>query len=70
MTCRVLYTANPKKNSKCFSEFLSQFLGANANRFLILVLDDDTYHRTAEILDILSYHKDRVYVVWLPKKFK
>jgi len=35
--------------------------------FLILVLDNATYHRTAEILDILAEHEHHVFVVWLPK---
>jgi transposase len=66
-TGRVHYMAHPKKNSRRFSEFLSQFLEANADRFLILVLDNATYHKTAQVLDILTEHENHVYVVWLPK---
>jgi transposase len=66
-TGRVHYMAHPKKNSRRFSEFLSQFLTANSGRFLILVLDNATYHRTPEVLDLLTEHEQHVYVVWLPK---
>jgi len=56
-----------KKNAKRFTEFLSKLLSANVDRFLILVLDNASYHRTREILDILTEHDDHVFVVWLPK---
>ena len=59
--------SHPKKDSKHFSQFLSQLLWINADRFLILVLDNATYHRTAEILDLLAVHEHHVFVVWLPK---
>ena len=66
-TGQVHYMSHPKKNSRRFSEFLSRFLSANADRFLILVLDNATYHRTAGVLDILTEHEHHVFVVWLPK---
>jgi transposase len=59
--------SHPKKNSRHFGQFLSQLLWANVDRFLILVLDNATYHRTAGILDILAEHDNHVLVVWLPK---
>ena len=34
---------------------------------MILVLDNASYHRTREVLDILSEHENHVFVVWLPK---
>ena len=66
-TGQVHYMSHPKKNSRRFSEFLSQFLSANEDRFLILVLDNATYHRTTGVLDILAEHEHHVFVVWLPK---
>jgi len=58
---------HPKKNAKLFAQFLSRLLLSNAERFLILVLDNASYHRTREILDILTEHERHVFVVWLPK---
>ncbi len=59
--------ADPKKNAECFAQFLSQLLLANSDRFLVLVLDNASYHRTGEILDALTEHEDHVFVVWLSK---
>lgn len=64
---RVHYMSHPKKDSKRFSQFLSQLLSSNSERFLILVLDNASYHRTSAILDILAEHEHHVFVVWLPK---
>lgn len=58
---------HPKKNAKRFAQFLSQLLSGNAERFLILVLDNASYHRTREILKILTEQESHVFVVWLPK---
>lgn len=66
-TGQVHYMNHPKKNSRLFAQFLSQLLSANADRFLVLVLDNASYHRTAEVLDILTQHEGHVFVVWLPK---
>ena len=66
-TGQVHYMTDPKKNADRFAQFLSQLLSANWDRFVVLVLDNASYHRTAEILDLLTKHKERVFVVWLPK---
>lgn len=66
-TGQVHYMTDPKKNAECFAQFLSQLLSANLDRFLVLVLDNASYHQTGEILDILTEHEDHVFVVWLPK---
>jgi len=58
---------NPKKNADCFTQFLRQLLSANKNGFLVLALDNASYHRTSEILDLLTEREDHVFVVWLPK---
>lgn len=61
------YLVHPRKNARQFAEFLSQLLEANSERCLVLVLDNASYHRTAEVLDLLTAHEDHVFVVWLPK---
>lgn len=66
-TGQVHYMSDPKKNSRRFAQFLSQLLSSNSERFMILVLDNASYHRTRKILDILTEHDDHVFVVWLPK---
>ena len=66
-TGQVHYMTNPKKNADCFAQFLRQLLSANKNRFLVLALDNASYHRTSEILDVLTEHENHVFVVWLPK---
>ena len=66
-TGQVHYMSHPKKNSRRFSQFLSQLLSSNSERFMILVLDNASYHRTRKILDVLTEHEDHVFVVWLPK---
>lgn len=66
-TGQVHYTIHPKKNAKRFARFLSQLLSSNKERFLILVLDNASYHRTRKILDILTEHAEHVFVIWLPK---
>lgn len=58
---------DPKKNANRFAQFLSQLLSANWDRFLVLVLDNASYHQTGEILDILTEHEAHIFVVWLPK---
>jgi transposase len=63
----VHYMSHPNKNSRRFAQFLSQLFLSNSERFMILVLDNASYHRTREILDILTEHEDHVFVVWLPK---
>jgi len=62
-TGQVHYMMNPKKNADCFTQFLRQLLSANKNRFLVLALDNASYHRTSEILDLLTEHEDHVFVV-------
>jgi transposase len=66
-TGQVHYMINPRKNAERFAQFLSQLLSSNLERFLILVLDNASYHRTRKILDILSEHAEHTFVIWLPK---
>jgi transposase len=66
-TGQVHYMSHPKKNSRRFAQFLSQLLSSDSEHFMVLVLDNASYHRTRKILDILTEHEDHVFVVWLPK---
>lgn len=61
------YLVHPKKNAQQFYEFLWQLLEAHGERYLVLVLDNASYHRTKKILDLLEDHADHVFVVWLPR---
>ena len=60
------YMAHPKKNAQQFAEFLRQLLEANSERPLVLVLDNASYHHTRAIRQLLSDHRDHVFVIWLP----
>jgi len=60
------YLVHPKKNARQFLSFLRQLLEANRKRFLVLVLDNASYHSTSSILDLLAEHEEHVFVVWLP----
>jgi transposase len=61
------YLVHPKKNASQFAEFLRQLLESNQRKFLILVLDNATYHITSEVLDLLAMHEAHTFVIWLPK---
>lgn len=60
------YLVHPKKNARQFLSFLRHLLAANRRRFLVLVLDNASYHRTAAVLELLAEHEEHVFVVWLP----
>ena len=64
---QVHYMVHPKKNGRQFNEFLRQLLESNCHRFLVLVLDNASYHRTRATLDLLAEHAEHIFVVWLPK---
>jgi transposase len=63
---QVHYLVHPKKNAQQFLEFLRQLLEGNPKRFLVLVLDNASYHTTAAVLDLLAEHDQHIFVVWLP----
>lgn len=63
---QVHYTVHPKKNACQFNGFLRNLLKAKRKRFVVLVLDNASYHKTRETLDILAEHEDHIMVVWLP----
>ena len=60
------YMVHPKKNAPQFLRFLHQLVAANRKRFLVLVLDNASYHLTGAVLDLLTEHEEHVFVVWLP----
>jgi transposase len=66
-TGQVHYLANPHKNASNFNEFLKQLLDAKRDRFLVLVIDNATYHVTRATFEILTEHEDHIFIVWLPK---
>jgi putative transposase len=57
---------HPKKNAAQFLNFLRQLLATNRKRFLVLVLDNASYHATRAVLDLMTEHEEHVFVVWLP----
>jgi transposase len=61
------YMVHPRKNSQQFAEFLRQLLETNAERRLVLVIDNASYHRTRAVLGLLDDHADHVFMVWLPR---
>ena len=61
------YMVHPKKNGAQFNEFLRQLLEDKRGRFVVVVLDNASYHTTKATLDLLTEHEDHIYVVWLPK---
>jgi len=58
---------HPKKNSQQFREFLRQLVETHSERRLILVIDNASYHRTKAVRTLLEDHRNRIFVVWLPK---
>jgi len=63
---QVHYGVDPGKNARQFNGFLRKLLEAKGKRLVVLVLDNASYHKTRETLDILAEHEDHVMVVWLP----
>jgi transposase len=66
-TGQVHYMVHARKNAHCFKLFLEQLLSWHQDHTVVLVLDNASYHRTHEILDLLAEHEDHVHVFWLPK---
>lgn len=63
---QVHYTVHPTKNAQQFNGFLRKLLTAKRKRLVVLVLDNASYHKTRETLDILAEHEGHIMVVWLP----
>jgi len=61
------YLVHPRKNAQQFHEFLQQLLEAHSERRVVLVIDNASYHRTRQILELLDAHADHVFVIWLPR---
>ena len=66
-TGQVHYLIHERKNSIQFHEFLRQLLESKQDRLVVLVLDNASYHATAQILELLAEHADHVFALWLPK---
>ena len=66
-TGRTHYMVHAKKNGAQFNEFLLQLLEQKRGRFVVVVLDNASYHTTKATLDLFTEHEDHVFVVWLPK---
>lgn len=56
----------PTGNAVHFRAFLDQIVGHWAEGQLVLVLDNASYHKTAELRAWFAAHADRVSVLWLP----
>lgn len=61
------YLVHPRKNAQQFHEFLQHLLEAHSERRVVLVIDNASYHRTRQILELLEAHADHVFVIWLPR---
>jgi transposase len=61
------YLVHPRKNAQQFQEFLRHLLEAHSERRVVLVIDNASYHRTRQILELLEAHADHVFVIWLPR---
>jgi transposase len=61
------YLVHPRKNARQFQEFLRRLLEAHSERRVVLVIDNASYHRTRQILELLDAHTDHVFVIWLPR---
>ena len=61
------YLVHPRKNAQQFQEFLRQLLEAHSERRVVLAIDNASYHRTRQILELLDAHADHVFVIWLPR---
>jgi transposase len=61
------YLVHPRKNAQQFHEFLWQLLEAHSEQRIVLVIDNASYHRTRQILNLLEDHADHAFVVWLPR---
>jgi transposase len=56
----------PTGNAVHFRAFLDQIVAHGTNGHLVLVLDNASYHKTAEVRAWFATHADRVSVLWLP----
>jgi putative transposase len=61
------YLTHAKKNASQFNQFLKQLLNAKRDRFVVLVIDNASYHVTRATLEIFIEHEEHIFVVWLPK---
>ena len=60
------YVLHTRKNAVQSNTFLRNLLAAKRDRYVVLVLDNASYHATRATLDLLAEHEDHLFVVWLP----
>ncbi len=60
------YMLHARKNAVQFNTFLGHLLAAKRDRYVVLVIDNASYHATRATLDLLAEHEDHIFVVWLP----
>lgn len=61
------YQTHPKKTRYEFREFLKHLIEKRyPRRYVILVLDNASYHHAQIVQEYLETVKDRVFVFWLP----
>lgn len=56
----------PKASSAVFATFVDQVVSQWQDAPLVLVMDNASYHKAADLRHWLRDHADRVYVLWLP----
>ena len=56
----------PKASSAVFTIFVQQIVAQWADAPIVLVMDNASYHKAAELRHWLTDHADQVDVLWLP----
>lgn len=66
-TDQVIWMAAAKKNTTSFIHFVEQlFANLNTDKPIVLVLDNASYHHSAEAEAAIAYFEDQALFVWLP----
>jgi transposase len=56
----------PKASSTTFTNFVAQVVDAWQNAPIVLVLDNASYHKSADLRHWFREHADQIDVLWLP----
>jgi transposase len=65
-TGRVTTQIAPKASSAVFTTFVQRIVAQWADAPIVLVLDNASYHKAADLRHWLMDHADQVQVLWLP----
>ena len=66
-TDQLVYMMAAEKNSESFCDFIDHLMhAASGERPIVLVLDNASYHHSAESEAMLAYFEDRSLTLWLP----